>query len=161
MLPLYGSIKKCQTCGYMFAVCPSASGTTSSPLESVPFAPALGRSCLVFPSQRMEAAALTDKQASSSRSGVPEARNWVVAADQIAQKPLPPAVWFTGLGLSSALSFSLCRDFPAEVSHVLCGTAGAVRPAAPSIVLELWKPAVTDLRQTAALSALSARVALL
>lgn len=51
-------------------------------------------------------------------------RSWAVAADQTAQKPLPPAVCCTGLGLSSALSFSLHGDFPAEVANMLCGTVG-------------------------------------
>lgn len=47
-----------------------------------------------------------------------------MAADQIAQKPLPPAAWCTARGLSCALSSILSRDLPAQVARVLCGTVG-------------------------------------
>lgn len=77
MLPLYGIIK-CQTCGYMFAVCVLLRQEQHPALWKVPFAAALGESCLVFLWQRAEAAALS-------------ARSWAVAAEQISQKPSPPA----------------------------------------------------------------------
>lgn len=51
--------------------------------------------------------------------------------------------------------------FPSRGAPRALWDSRAVRPAAPRIVLELWKPAVTDLRQTATVSALSARVVLL
>ena len=122
VLPLYGIIKKCQGRRYMFAVCVLLCQELHPALSKV--------SLLLQPWDRaalsslpnQEAAALTPEQASSSSSSVPEARSWAYAADQIAQKPLPNAVCLAGLGLSSALSFSLYRDFPTEVPHVLCGT---------------------------------------
>lgn len=91
------------------------------PFEKCPFCCSPGSQLPVLPLQRTEAAALTAPQAS---------RSWAVAADQIAQKALPPAAWCTALGLSSALSSSLSGDPPAQVACVLCGTIGplVVRP---------------------------------
>lgn len=44
--------KVSRTLLHVCSVHPSPSGTASSPLKSVPFAPALGQGCLVFPSQQ-------------------------------------------------------------------------------------------------------------
>lgn len=117
------------------------------PFEKCPFCCSPGSQLPVLPSQRTEAAALTAPQASSSRE-----LGW-------GSRPNSSET-IASCSLEHSFGAVLCGGLPAEVSVCSVGQQGRSWCGCPQC-LELWKPAVTDLRHTAALSALSTGAALL